>query len=87
MPNTANYATQFEKALRQKYKRECLSDDLTTEVSADEKTENGRQGSPGKVHHREYASRSVPGQALLGEKRQCGRRVSGGVRGADQGNR
>ncbi len=31
MANTVNYATQFERQLRQKYKRECLSDDLTTE--------------------------------------------------------
>lgn len=31
MPNTVNYATQFEPDLRQKYTRELLTDDLTTQ--------------------------------------------------------
>lgn len=31
MANTINYATQFERQLRQKYKRESLTSDLTTE--------------------------------------------------------
>lgn len=31
MPNTVNYATQFEKDLKQKYTRELLSADLTTQ--------------------------------------------------------
>ena len=31
MANTVNYATQFERELKQKYKRESLTADLTTE--------------------------------------------------------
>lgn len=31
MPNTVNYATSFEKELKQKYSRESCTDDLTTQ--------------------------------------------------------
>lgn len=31
MPNTVNYATQFEKEIMQKYSRELLTADLTTQ--------------------------------------------------------
>ena len=31
MPNTVNYVTQFEKELKQKYSRELLTADLTTQ--------------------------------------------------------
>ena len=31
MANTVNYATQFERELKQKYKRESLTADITTE--------------------------------------------------------